>query len=114
MARDFVKQILFSGDVDAMTGNFHRPAFLRVAHAEAQLLEDLFDSRIFNRCAEEGLNTLPSQPYCCRISRSWINIDDLIVNGPPANGLNQRCSAIARVASHLNVGSAFESIRSFA
>src|SRR5262245_55187512 len=110
MARNFVEQILFSSDIDSMSRNFCIPAFMRSLHLEAQSTEDLFDRCIRNCRAEEGFNPMSPQIYRYRPPLLWIHIDNSTVNRPTGVGVNQRRRAIARVARHLNIGSAFEPI----
>src|SRR5262245_59642689 len=114
MARNFFEQIFLASDIGAMTRNFDCPAVMRLLRVEPKPFEDLLDGGICNRRSQKCLDPLPSQSCRGRLSWTRKNIDHVSINHAASESLNERRCAITRIARHLNIRAAFESIRCFA
>src|SRR2546425_4258389 len=68
MPRDFVKQILFARDIDAMARNFNGPAVVGVlSYVETEPLKYAFNDCVFHRHSEKSLDLLTAK--CRRRNR---------------------------------------------
>ena len=111
MPRDFVKQILFARDIDAMARNFDGPAVVGVlSYVEAEPLKYAFNDCVFHTHSEKSLDLLTAKCRSDRRSATRIHVDHITKDRAAGHFLNQRSRAIARKARHFDIGTPFEPV----